>query len=66
MFAPLTIVCVLPIERAGRMHLPGERLTVPQSEAAHLIRAGFAQPEGVHAEADTRRIRGRFTTKARP
>jgi hypothetical protein len=52
------------VERLGRIHQPGDSITVPMDEATSLIRMGFAMPQGAPVEVDPRPIRGAF--KAQP
>jgi hypothetical protein len=56
----ITVTLLRLIEREGRIHRPGERVTVPFDEAASLIGMGFALPDGAMVEVDRRPIRGRL------
>ena len=38
------------LERSGKLHPPGARLTLPQSEAIAMIEAGWAAPLGAPAD----------------
>jgi hypothetical protein len=60
MAAPVTVTLLRLVERAGRIHQPGERVTVPFNEAASLIGMGFALPDGAMVEVDRRPVRGHF------
>jgi hypothetical protein len=64
MAAPVTVTLLRLIEREGRIHRTGERVTVPFDEAASMIRMGFALPDGAPVEADRRPIRGHFVGKS--
>jgi hypothetical protein len=40
----VTIEVVRVVERAGKVHQPGERIRVPIDEAHSMLRSGFARP----------------------